>query len=310
MKAREDSGAPIPISAVERETGLSKDTLRMWERRYGFPAPVRDAFGDRLYPRPQVEKLRLIRRLMDRGFRPGRIIGETYHALLTQSAATEIATDPAENDLVRDLVKLVSEHQVAELRSTLQGSIQNLGLRRFILDLAIPLTQAIGAAWFRGELAIFEEHLYTEVMQSLLRKWIGEARNTEQRAPRILLTTFPNEQHALGLLMAEALMSMDGAECVSFGTQLPVTDIVKAAAAHCVDVVTLSFSPAYPHRRTDAGLVELRQALPRKVEIWAGGGGVDRLKRIPDGVTVIRELAAVGSIVAGWRQKPSSTHSS
>jgi hypothetical protein len=26
------------IAAVERETGLGKDTLRVWERRYGFPS--------------------------------------------------------------------------------------------------------------------------------------------------------------------------------------------------------------------------------------------------------------------------------
>ncbi|MBK8767339.1 MAG: MerR family transcriptional regulator, partial [Burkholderiaceae bacterium] len=29
----------LSISAVERDTGLSKDTLRVWERRYGFPLP-------------------------------------------------------------------------------------------------------------------------------------------------------------------------------------------------------------------------------------------------------------------------------
>ena len=45
------------IGAVERETGLSKDLLRMWERRYGFPQPVRDPHGDRRYPIAQVEKL-------------------------------------------------------------------------------------------------------------------------------------------------------------------------------------------------------------------------------------------------------------
>ena len=33
----------LSIAAVERDTGLSKDTLRVWERRYGFPAPQRDA---------------------------------------------------------------------------------------------------------------------------------------------------------------------------------------------------------------------------------------------------------------------------
>ncbi|MFW9621935.1 MAG: MerR family transcriptional regulator, partial [Macromonas sp.] len=41
------------IAAVERDTGLSKDVLRMWERRYGFPLPQRDAHGERLYPAAQ-----------------------------------------------------------------------------------------------------------------------------------------------------------------------------------------------------------------------------------------------------------------
>ena len=44
------------------------------ERRYGFPEPARDAQGDRVYPREQVDKLRAVRRLMDQGFRPGKII--------------------------------------------------------------------------------------------------------------------------------------------------------------------------------------------------------------------------------------------
>ena len=38
----------LPISVVERETGIPKDLLRMWERRYGFPQPGRDAQGDPL----------------------------------------------------------------------------------------------------------------------------------------------------------------------------------------------------------------------------------------------------------------------
>lgn len=296
-------GVSIPISAVERETGLSKDTLRMWERRYGFPLPLRDQFGDRLYPQQQVEKLRLIRRLMDQGFRPGRIIGEPYQALLEMSNGMTGSQEIDENDFVQDLLGFVAEHRVPELRAALQGRIQNMGLRRFILDLAAPLTRAIGEAWFRGELAIFEEHLFTEVMQNLLRKWIGEARTTEQRAPRILLTTFPNELHALGLLMAEALMTMDGAECLSFGIQMPIADIIKAAAAHQVDVVTLSFSPAYPRTRTSEGLAELRQALPSHVEVWAGGGGINRLKRVPDHVTVIREMSDVSVEIGRWRHQ-------
>ena len=44
----------LPINAVERETGITKELLRMWERRYGFPAPQRDARGG-VTPAPYME---------------------------------------------------------------------------------------------------------------------------------------------------------------------------------------------------------------------------------------------------------------
>jgi DNA-binding transcriptional MerR regulator len=61
----------LSIAAVERDTGLSKDTLRVWERRYGFPAPTRDAIGERLYGRADLQKLRMLKRLLDAGHRAG-----------------------------------------------------------------------------------------------------------------------------------------------------------------------------------------------------------------------------------------------
>ncbi len=78
----------------------------------------------------------------------------------------------------------------------------------------MPLNRAVGDAWMRGELQIFEEHLYTEQLQVALRTAI----NTFPRqagAPRVLLTTFPGEQHGLGLLMVEALLVPEGARCIS-----------------------------------------------------------------------------------------------
>ena len=64
----------LSIAAVERETGLGKDTLRAWERRYGFPVPQRDAAGVRGYPRALVDRLVLIRRALLAGQRPGRLL--------------------------------------------------------------------------------------------------------------------------------------------------------------------------------------------------------------------------------------------
>ena len=69
-----EHGLQMPIGAVEKETRVSKELLRMWERRYGFPLPDRDESGDRVYSRETVEKLKLIRLLIDRGYRPGRLM--------------------------------------------------------------------------------------------------------------------------------------------------------------------------------------------------------------------------------------------
>ena len=79
----------LSIGAVERDTGLSKDTLRVWERRYGFPAPQRDASGERCYLRADLHKLRIVKRLLDAGQRPGRIVRLPLEALqqLAQPAA-------------------------------------------------------------------------------------------------------------------------------------------------------------------------------------------------------------------------------
>ena len=69
-----ESSITLNISGVERETGLSKDVLRMWERRYGFPKPGRDDNGERQYTLADLGKLRAVKRLMDVGLRPGKIM--------------------------------------------------------------------------------------------------------------------------------------------------------------------------------------------------------------------------------------------
>src|SRR3989454_12758055 len=81
IKQLDNPALVLNISAVEREAGLSKDVLRMWERRYGFPKPSRDENCERQYSTVEVAKLRAIKRLMDVGMRPGKIIRATLDEL-------------------------------------------------------------------------------------------------------------------------------------------------------------------------------------------------------------------------------------
>ena len=120
--------------------------------------------------------------------------------------------------------------------------------------------------------------------------------------PRILLTTTPQEKHGLGLLMSEALMVAEGAGCYSLGPQTPLPDIVDAARALQVDVVTLSFSTSMNTRHVLDALKELRARLPETVALWAGGGNAALRRRTPPFVQVLT-LNNVADALADWRHE-------
>jgi DNA-binding transcriptional MerR regulator len=293
----EKAESTLNISAVERDTGLSKDTLRVWERRYGFPEPARDVNGERVYPVSQVHKLQLIKRLMDRGHRPGKIVPLSAAELAALSGVAQTRELSQEIDL---LARLIKAHQLPELRRHLSQALMKQGLQRFVIDTIAPLNHAVGEAWMRGDIGVFEEHLYTEQIQSLLRNALA-ALQLQGRAPRVLLTTFPHEPHGLGLLMVEALLAVEGASCVPLGTETPLAEIARAVRAHRIDILALSFSAAFNEKQAAAGLAQLRAMLPGAVLIWAGGECVPRIRKPVEGVELVGELTTVVDMVKAWR---------
>ncbi|HTX30460.1 MAG TPA: DICT sensory domain-containing protein [Solirubrobacteraceae bacterium] len=54
------AGSGLGIGEVVERTGVAEATLRMWERRYGFPAPERLASGHRRYSEREIELIRAV----------------------------------------------------------------------------------------------------------------------------------------------------------------------------------------------------------------------------------------------------------
>lgn len=298
---RED--VQLPIAAVERDTGLSKDTLRVWERRYGFPQPVRDAADERLYPAEQVERLRVIARLLNAGERPGQIVALPLAELRQKLQASM----PLGRGLALEheaLLTMLRRCEIMELRRTLNQAVLRLGLARFITEMLAPLTVHVGEAWMRGEIQVFEEHMYTESVVAVLRGALGgSAALPSPGMPRVLLGTLPQEHHLLGLLMAEAMLSLEGCECVSLGANTPVAEIVRAALANRAQIVGLSFSPGSHTPQLLQGLMDLRAQLPAGVQLWAGGSHSALRKRLPAGVVAVDSLAQIPALLASWKSQ-------
>ncbi len=293
----------LTIDQVERETGLSKDVLRVWERRYGFPMPSRSAGGDRRYDQAQVERLRLLKRLIDQGQRPGKLFSLSADELAALGQVQY--TGAAQSDVAmpfQSILEQVLSDDNQGLRQSLSQLLAKQGLQRFVQDVVPQLNELVGANWATGRLGVHQEHLYSEELSRLLRAAIASLPAGGQ-PPRMLLTTLSGEEHGLGLLMVEGVLAPEGVQCISLGLQTPMEDIFRAVPAYGIEVLLLSFSSAFPHKRGLTTIKSLRDRLPPSVEIWAGGGMTRALvnQRLP-GVRWAPELADSLTCLAQWRE--------
>ena len=291
----------IDISALERETGISKDTLRVWERRYGFPKPLRDANGERTYPLDQLARLRSIRRLIDSGLRPGRVLRATDAELaaLLRQVPRAPGTDLADSGPVRDLAVLLERRDMSMLQSRLTSALLQLGVRSFVTEIAAPLTTQVGELWQTGRIAVAEEHRYSEILQQLLRSAMRTDPAAGER-PRILLTTLPGEPHGLGLLMVQAWLAGERVHCVSLGTQTPATEVAAAALAYQVDVVGLSFSQIHTARAARKEVGALRGLLDASIAVWAGGSLWQHARKKLPGVEYMVDFSDLAVAIKRW----------
>jgi DNA-binding transcriptional MerR regulator/methylmalonyl-CoA mutase cobalamin-binding subunit len=280
----------IDASELERETGLSKDLLRKWRSRYGFPKPLSGALGESGYSKEQIAQLHLIRRLMNAGFRPVQVVGKTLAELERLVEAMGCGPDcSAEPPFIKQVCDLLKQFDLNGLERLLDQTRKHQSLTEFVEQTIAPLVVGVGEAWARGQIEVCHEHLCTSMLTRRLHAEIGAAR-PKPGYPRILFATPSDELHVLGLLMAQAVLSDQGAECIDIGPHIPPGDLERAIVGCKADIVALSFSFAYPKWRVRPMLLQLRERLPVAVEIWAGGAGAACIKRTPKGVRIFSDL--------------------
>jgi len=171
-----------------------------------------------------------------------------------------------------------------------------------VVDLAIPFMHAVGQAWAQGRLAVFEEHLASDVLDTTLRSALAAAPEPGTAStPRVLLSTLQGETHGLGLLMADAMFSVEGCACMNLGCQTPSQDLAAAAQALRADIVVLSSSAAANPVKLAEALAELRALLPASVELWAGLPHAGLRRRGVPGVLLLDRLDSIAAQVQRWR---------
>jgi len=258
-----------PIRAVSKLTGLSIDTLRAWERRYGVVTPSRDKRG-RVYTDADVARLRLLHEAVSAGHGVGRVAALGNQALrqLTQADRhSTTATRPLDTSALKAALMTLDSIDVDREASRLAAGLSPL---EFVRDALLPLLRDVGDRWNARRDGVALEHLMSSTLRHLFGSFL-RFYGRRDGATRLLFATPPGDQHEIGILAAAMLAAGHGFAVSYIGPNLPARDILEAVktARAQVLVLGLTFTPNAGVRERD--LRAILRRLPAAVALWIGG---------------------------------------
>lgn len=286
-----------PIQVAARRSSLTTHVIRAWEKRYQAVAPKRSGTARRLYSDDEVNRLTLLRRVTEAGWRIGDVAGlpdEKLAQLLKDEgiSTTRTAVQPPELEApdCEQLVKLAMDAtarldgpnfvQIME-RATVVHSTPMV-----MEDVIRPLLVAVGERWRMGRMRACHEHFVSAHLRSFLGEMLAQA-SAMSDGPALLVTTPANQTHEIGALMAAVIGARAGWRVMYLGPCLPADEIAFAADLTRARAVALSISFPADDTRLPAQLLRLRSQLQPGVPIFVGGAAVDGYRRALDQIGAV-----------------------
>lgn len=295
------NSAMLSIGGLSKLSGVAVETLRTWERRYGFPEPIRLASGHRRYASELVPRLRLVRRATELGLKASYAVVASVEELelaVRQAENEELATDgdAESNELDREIENWLALS--ADLDSTgfevaLRRSWSQYGARDFIVKLAVPFLEKVGERWFHQTISVAHEHFTSEHLSSFLA---GQWRPISRQATsgKAVVCNLEGDHHHLGIHMAAVFLALHNFEVIFLGPNTPLEDAIIAAGEIGVVTCVVGLSPTTDLLRVERSLKKLRTAIPASITIVVGGN--DRLPPVK-GITQLESLDAFADFV-------------
>lgn len=262
----DDSSLSLSIGAVAKATGIQPNTLRTWERRYGFPKPLRTEGGQRAYAASVVDHLLHVTQALERGLRPRDVLTADLEALRRWSSPAALSARPTSCD---SMIPWVRDLDAETLDRSMQMSWARKGGIAFLDEVAGPFLTELGQARAAGELEIFQDRFACEVLRSFLsRTWRPLADHAPGRV--IVVAGLPGGPHDLGLHFVATTLALCGRRLAFLGARIPVQEICNAACHSGAEAIACSFTPGSVALETAAQLVA---GAPEGTHLLFGGLG-------------------------------------
>lgn len=293
------------MATMARLGGVSPVLLRTWERRHGLFEPHRTAGGHRLYTEDDLRVLQSIKRHLGQGRSIGEVEALGRAALLAADGAAPSPGAPggpgepaAVERWARDLVNAALELEPRVAARALDEAFARLSPERAISEVIAPALRTIGELWAQERCGVAGEHLVSELVSTRLRSVWAAASAPGAGPYDVLVSCFPDEQHALGGLSVALLLARRQRRVRWFGAALPLTDLERVVAETRPGHVLLSVSRVALVELHAAALSGIARRLPGTRFVVGGPGVVegraDPHVRYVAGPAVEMDLEALG----------------
>ncbi len=271
------------IHRVAKLTGLSKDVIRVWERRYGLVKPSRSSNRYREYSDEEVALLRFVKAQMEQGATIGALAVEGRDQLVARMrVATPVSAEeqkPHER-LLDDLMGSLDPLDKAGFERRLNGAVAVIPFDEAVQRILLPLQRRIGELWHQGRLNIAVEHYVTKIIQQKLFSVMNQL-PVNEFGPRILIACPEGETHEIGAQAVAYIAAIRGCHVYYLGPNLPHSDLVIFCETITPDLVLLSLTEVQPEAAALQQLKDLEQ-LATRWSVAVGGQGAraigDRLR--------------------------------
>jgi DNA-binding transcriptional MerR regulator/methylmalonyl-CoA mutase cobalamin-binding subunit len=271
------------IHRVAKLTGLSKDVIRVWERRYGLVKPSRSSNRYREYSDEEVALLRFVKAQMEQGATIGALAAEGHDSLVARMrVATPVSAEdqkPHER-LLDDLVESLDPLDKAGFERRLNGAVAVIPFEEAVQRILLPLQRRIGELWHQGQLNTAVEHYVTKIVQQKLFSVMNQL-PVNEFGPRILIACPEGETHEIGAQAVAYIAATKGCHVYYLGPNLPSSDLATFCETIKPDLVLLSLTEVKPEAAALQQLKEL-ELLATRWSVAVGGQGAraigDRLR--------------------------------
>jgi DNA-binding transcriptional MerR regulator len=273
----------IPIRTVASLTGVNPVTLRAWERRYGLIKPVRTPKGHRLYTMEDVDFIKQIIALLERGMSISQV-GQVLDASVTEQ---EIEKNEAFDPWLTFRQRLIE--QIHQFDENALNDIYNEALASYPIDivtshLIVPLLQELGERWETAQGGVAEEHFFSVFLRNKLgARFHHQMRGIE--GPRLVAACLPSEQHDVGLLLFALAAADRNYRVILLGADTPLEELPRVVERTNARAVVLSGSAQIEPPVVNVLLPTLLQQVT--VPIFIGGKVTNRYTQ---------ELNAIGTV--------------